>query len=351
MKLRINSVGEIVLTGAVLSTFLTRIFLLIRMPNYHENAVIAENLLQGTPPWRVFQNRILGAIVQTGLDYGIGLLGLRHSPSIAFDLYVFLALIGVIVVYRLVAIALFSELSQQIAYFAAILLCYIFIQDKNWLYPWDLIEVASFGVLYLLIVKRRPVRDFWLLFAVAAINKETAAAIGLWLLFDSISFKDGRPTNLRPGNITFSLPKAVSGLAIAVISLIIANVLRSALYRHNDALTGGAAVVDTTGNFLAAIPNIHTLLGSLFFGNILFFAVFLFLALTAGLFLWRALSWRSLAVYDLKILLFGLALVAAFFVFCRIDEIRGLNYALPYIAHAALVGRFTRYRADEATAT
>jgi hypothetical protein len=343
MGLSLKSWAGLLALSALASTFLTRIFLLLRLDNYAENFVVSEYLLAGTPHWRGFQNRLLGPLIQQGIEYTGRILGLWHSPSAAYDVYVFVALTGVAFCFALVGRARFSGTSERIAYSLVLLLCYVLTQDRRWFYPWDPLDVMVFSVLYILILKRRPVLDYWILFAVALANRETAIAIGLWLVIDSVTLRDGAAMAKGLARFHISAAKAASGLAMMVSCEIIVSFIRTSLFKHNyDLHHVGVTVHDNTGNLWAVPLNIHTLSTSLFFTSIFYLPVFLFIVLSVAIYVYRFANFRKIDLYDLKILLLGVSLLASFVVFSLIDEIRALNFAIPFIIHAAMIGRGPR---------
>jgi hypothetical protein len=339
MSLSLKSLVRLLAFSALVSVFLTRLFLLLRLDNYAENFVVSDSLLDGRPHWQGFQNRVLGPLIQHAIEISGGLLGAMHSQSAAYDIYIFVALTGVVFCYALAATARFAGTAERIACFSGILLCYILTQDRRWLYPWDPLDAMVFSILYVLILKRRPLLDYWLLFVVAIANRETAMGIGLWLLIDSVDWRRDPAAANGPRRLRISAAKAASGLAMMAIGKILVDYLRTTLFKSNyDLLHSGAVLHKSAGNESALSVNFHTVMTSMFFVNILYFPVLVFIVLTLSLYAYRFANFRKIPIYDVKILTIGIALVAAFITFSLIDEIRAMNYAIPFIVHAALIG-------------
>src|SRR5262249_21337109 len=155
--------------------------LIFRLTDYSNNVIVATNLLAGTPHWRAYQNPVLGALVQGGIEKVLSPLLGSGASGAAYDALMLGSVFCVLLSYRLAAGARSATPSGQYAFFGALTISYVMIQDRNWFYPWDPVEVITFALLYVLILRQRPLRDFWLLFAIAIFNKETTAFIGVWL--------------------------------------------------------------------------------------------------------------------------------------------------------------------------
>lgn len=199
------------LGGALLAVLLgagaLRAYLLTLPKQFVRSALVAEDIVHGEPPWRMFQSRVLG-------PYLVHALGsVTHTPPAVVYGFVALALLfaaGFLILELggKLADPARPPLTALFAYQALLML----LLPCLWLYAWDLISLVVFVLFNHLVLSAGPRRAFVALFAVAIFNHEIALWIAVWMALDPIVRRMAAPRGARP-------PLDRAGIALGVAML------------------------------------------------------------------------------------------------------------------------------------
>ncbi|MEI9916089.1 MAG: hypothetical protein WDN29_10000 [Methylovirgula sp.] len=147
-------------------------------------------ILTGHPPWKAFQDRLLGPLAFVGFDAAINWIrGISSSETKSLD-----AFFGVMIIIKnFVCFSLLLRYRHRpvIACAGTIFgsLLSVSVTDY-WLYTWDLIELIIFNYLaYIIYSEKKLDFYFFVLYLLALSNRESAAFFGLWLLCHASAHK------------------------------------------------------------------------------------------------------------------------------------------------------------------
>jgi hypothetical protein len=158
-----------------------RAYLLTLPKEFIRSAVVAEAVVHGEPPWRIFQSRVLGPYLVHALS-----VSTRTAPAVVYGL-VGLALLFVC---GFLLLRLTHWLGDVARPPLAALLAYqgmlLVLLPCIWLYVWDLISLLVFTLFNYLVLRGGGRRPMTVLFAVAILNHELALAIAGWMALDPL---------------------------------------------------------------------------------------------------------------------------------------------------------------------
>lgn len=282
----------------------------------------AQGVLQGTPHWRAFQNRLLSPALVHMLGW------VSSQPLLLFTQLWMLALN--LSLFWMVRHLTRSHLLGLLAVVCAALLWIL--EPHNSSYTWDLTEAAC--LLVLAFFATRPVPPAWMfaLFTVAAFNRESAVFIGLYLIVCGLMMRTYKQAQASR--------TMVWGVALASVSVVLTEVLRKALFNYS-ALTGVGhdAAHAVFENHIHLASNVQLLKTLLHQASPLLFILALY-----GMSLLVVIQ-RGLARQDARLIGAGVSLaayLASLGVFGVLDELRlyqPLNWCLPLLVIASLQPR------------
>lgn len=165
----------------LLSVIECRITNLMHLDSLSMMAQSTYRITLGEPHWKEYQNRLLGPFLLRALQ-GI-------FPLSTLQVYLTLVL-GLHLVKNLLAFALILRLTGApglaARYTVFFILGFIFLQDQQWIYLWDYLDIVVFTVFLYGVVKQKRDVFFVGLFAPAMLNKESGLFIAVWLVLDSL---------------------------------------------------------------------------------------------------------------------------------------------------------------------
>lgn len=158
-----------------------RTYLLALPGNFVRSALVAEDVVRGEPPWRVFQSRVLGPYLVHALSVA------SHTPAPIVYSFVTLALLflaGILILRFGYLLGDPARLPFGMLFtFEALLLILL---PCIWLYVWDGIALVLFLVFNFLVLRRAGRGAFAGLFGVAILNHEISLWIAAWLVLDAV---------------------------------------------------------------------------------------------------------------------------------------------------------------------
>lgn len=150
-------------------------FRLIMFMHQHNLAEIVNetyNVLIGRAYWRAFQSKLLAPYLIRMLSDISG-----SSYRSAFQVFCLVALVGT----NILAYWMFRRLTHNrlraLGYVCAFSGLFVALQDGQWIYAWDFIDVVVFLLLSYLLFTRRAWWAYALLFPAAVLNRETGLFI------------------------------------------------------------------------------------------------------------------------------------------------------------------------------
>jgi len=157
---------------------------LLRLHGHHLKALTdaARGVLEGTPHWRVYQNRLLGPWL---LEMTHTVTGLNYRESFMALAAALTALANGICFFTCLDLTRDRALSVRYVFYFALL--FVALQDKYWLYLWDFADMIFFLLLVYGIFRNFGAVFFICLFTAALLNREDALFICLWLVIDSFT--------------------------------------------------------------------------------------------------------------------------------------------------------------------
>lgn len=152
---------------------------------------VAKGVVHGTPPWRAFQNRLLGPYLVSGLTNAFG-----SKYDKWYQTVVTVTTLSV----NLVTFSAMRKLgasNQKAAIYTAIGAgLFVLLQDRTWLYIWDYFDVLLFTLFAYAVYSRKSIGWFVVLFVVELLNREVAIFVPVWMILSSIG-RDGSKFKLK----------------------------------------------------------------------------------------------------------------------------------------------------------
>lgn len=268
---------------AAISLLEGRLLYLMERPYLKATILSAELLVKGRPEWLADQSRILGPLVVAVLSLA------THARFSAC----YLAFCGLcLFTANLLCYVLFFRVSGSrllgwvytLFYCAAFLVC-----QRNIMYLWDFAGMAiSLLFAYLVFTQARPAA-FIGLFALAVLNRESAAYIGIWLFLSAFA---PRSALGRAGRFSGNIPQAALGAGLVLVGIAWSHLIRKLLYvRQTSPTSAGVPVI---GGQLFTLPYNLRLLRHPFHGDtLLSLPIVLVIGVGMAALLWR---YRALLV-------------------------------------------------------
>jgi hypothetical protein len=216
-----------------LSVFLAvvqlRLVMTVLGANFLRSADVAHGVLDGTPHWRIYQNRIIGPYLAEGLS--------AVMPSYA----------GAVTLLSLIALVASGVLAWRIGarrggdrggLLAVVVmhLAFAFLLWRRWLFIWDFFDLAMFLLFVDFVIAEKKWQYFVPLGVIGVLNHEVALFISGFLVIDPIAkWLLGK---LRNTPVPFDRMRCLVGVLAAAVSLQLVERVRDAL------------LVQATGNLL-----------------------------------------------------------------------------------------------------
>lgn len=275
---------------------------LIHEENMQALIGVSYDVLDGTPHWRAFQNRVFSPIVIWALGW------VSDQPFMLFVQAGFFALN--IALYAMV-LQLTGSVWRALLAVQAATLAFIF-QHHFWFYCWDLTEAAL--LLLFAYFALQDQMNLWvgLLAVVALFNKETSVLIGVFFMMRGLAeARRGQPIKRK---------LVIQGAVLSVIAVVVTEVLRHALFK-NSSLDGVGSDASHAwfGNHFNQAQNWEVLMKFLHRPSAFFLLIMFYLTALASLVV-HAFKAKSPALIGLSAALSLYAL--SLWVFGVIDEYR-----------------------------
>ena len=304
-----------------------RLFFLVLPQAFIRSALVAEGLVHGETPWRIFQSRILGPYLVHWVN--------KLTPLSVAEAYAYCALAALFFA-GLAVLMLTDRLRDPtrpaLAAFLTFQVAFLLMLPCIWLYIWDFLSLIVFAFFNYLVLKGAPRWQFALLFVVAIWNHEISLVIALWIALDAMMkrlsrARDGRAAaRLDRGAIATGVVLTLAGIALVM------TLRRVLLVRETPSPDALGPLTQNWGDFqfslfqnLDAIMKSFTLSAKESFQ----FVVPLFLAMVVVLAIRLARS--DLARFG-ALAIVTIGMVASFLCFGLVLETRVLQPLVPFLA-------------------
>jgi hypothetical protein len=210
-----------VLLVLLLSYFQFRAWEVFHADNMHELIRSSYGILDGTPHWRAFQNRVFAPYLIEALGW------VSSEPFFLFMKACFVVLN--VSLYGMVVKLTGSNGRALMAVLGAILM-WLF-QQHTWCYTWDMAEAVCALFLSWFALQGRFNAWVLLLIVVSLFNKETAASIGVFFIAQGLAKAWVPPAQGGTGKV--DLKEVAAGVALTALSIVLTEVLRHALFKSS----------------------------------------------------------------------------------------------------------------------
>ena len=196
---------------------------LIHSPNQSFFIETITGILDGTPQWRAFANRLAGPY----LVQAIHLCGFTYAQSLGIFYRLMFFLINItafLTVY-------FEKKDYKAGIFAAFstTILMLVLQDP-YFYTWDLIDVEIFYLLVFAINIGWPIYAYILIFIFELANREAALFIPFWLIINSLKLSVS-PVEKRIRLSVESSASFLSGMIFSIVSIVYTEWIRKVNFK------------------------------------------------------------------------------------------------------------------------
>lgn len=202
----------------------------------------SEGVLNGTPHWRAFQNRLLSPALLHGLGW------LSPRPLVWFTAGWLLAL-------NTALFLMVRQLTRSKLLGLLVVVCSALIwlmAQHNSSYVWDFTEAACLLALAYFATRQTPLAWMLVLFVVAAFNRESAVFIGLYLVACGVMLRIYKRPHARA--------TVAWGVGMGMVSVALTEVLRKTLFSYSTVTGVGDDAAHTLfENHINAAENLRTL--------------------------------------------------------------------------------------------
>lgn len=216
--------------------------------NWQTLAQISQSVLDGTPYWRAYQNRLLGPAIIAALD------AVTRDYGVALQLFNFLGLLAQNLLLFALARAADAGRAAALLFCCLWSLAFLGLQDY-YFYPWDILDILILTFFAFSLVNERWLAWSVLLYPVALLNRESALflPLGLVLLLLARISVEG----FRRGGRYYAL-RFTAGVAAILAGAAYTKFIRDVLF----VTTGGDTDPEhrVLGNHVYFGPNLHQLL-------------------------------------------------------------------------------------------
>ncbi|MCD6115850.1 hypothetical protein J7K93_02450 [bacterium] len=227
---------------------------------------IDEGILHGTPPWRVFQNRLL-------VPFLAKLISVCCNISIkeASKIFIFILIIFQNFLMYGVMVNISGERRIGLKYSLVMSGLFLIFQDDRYILLYDYLDIVIFTYLAWLIYQKKPLIHFIILFIISLFNRESALFIPIWLIMDACIFQ------LRFPFVKFRLFRSLTGVGLLLSGIIFTKLIRDVFFKTSMLKEVGIdAEHSIIGNHLHLSENIHSIIWDNFFGTDIIVNIFLF---------------------------------------------------------------------------
>lgn len=227
----------------------------ISIAHWDELANAAQGVIDGTPHWRAFSNRLLGPYSVLFIAH----LGFSFETSLQIFNFLLIALQNLILFYLLLH---YTEGSYAISIRYLIIFSFMLISVEDYImYTWDYIDAIIFTLFAFGIFQSKPTGYFAILFAVEIFNREIALFIAFFIIIDAIV--TGRSENgIFPKIDLSNIHKKhlAAGLSLGAAGVVFTKVIRDFLFIESTVPGVGKDLENKLiGNHIQILDNIRIL--------------------------------------------------------------------------------------------
>ena len=222
-------------------------YLIIYQMNIDNNWQIWESVssgvVNGKPPWKAFQNRLL-------MPHIIDFLQIYLNKKQAFlSIYLF----GIFV-HNIIFLIIFERISNRIVSLTVLTIwTFLFVMHQHyWLYPWDIFEISLFLIMWYCLFSGSHSNLILILYPLALLNRESALFLPIvyWLI--KVKFNDSEKI--------FDLKKIFSKTSVITILLIILGIIWTVFIREHlliDTIRDENVITEIYGTHILFFRNLE----------------------------------------------------------------------------------------------
>jgi hypothetical protein len=284
----------------------------------------AHGIVIGVPQWRIYQNRLLGP----WLVFGLSRLFFGGKYAHAYSAVTSISLLAVnILTYRLF-LRLGTPRPNALGYALAGMAAFVALQDQEWLYLWDYLDLLVFTAFVYGVYTNRRWPYFLVLFLIELFNREAAAYISLWMILDSVTLRDSE-TKIAYWRewYKFDVLSFVVGVVTFIAGTFWTQWIRLRLFKHSEFPDVGLDLNHLHGNTLSLSGNIADFLKDMTATTPqMYFLDFLIIPALL-LYFWKIRHFLSLT--SLKLVAIILVMLLGIILYAKIAEPRVFLSILP----------------------
>lgn len=294
----------------------------ISIAHWDELAHAAEGVIDGTPHWRAFSNRLLGPYSVLFISH----LGFPFETSLQIFNFLLITLQNFILFYLVLHYTGGSH-SKSIRYLIIFSFMLISVEDYI-MYTWDYIDTIIFTLFAFGIFQSKPTRFFAILFAVELLNREIALFIAFFILLDA--FITGRSKNGILPKINFTnlnRQKLAVGLSLSAVGVVFIKAVRDLLFIESTVPGVGTDLENKLiGNHIQILENIRIL----FIENFTSLEIVNTIILI-GVIVYLILLFPNFKLTHYQAFIIAVSMVLSIFIFGLINETRLYRYLVPFM--------------------
>jgi len=307
----------------------------ISIAHWDELANAAQGVIDGTPHWRAFSNRLLGPYSVLFISH----LGLPFETSLQVFNFLLITLQNFILFYLVLH---YTQGSYAKSIRFLIIFSFMLISVEDFImYTWDYIDTIIFTLFAFGIFQSKPVRYFAILFLVELLNREIALFIAFFIVIDAV-ISDRSENGLLP-KITYSAinkPKLVIGSLLGVVGVMYTKIIRDLLFIESTIPGVGKDLENKLiGNHIQVLDNIRIL----FIENFTSLEIVNTIILV-GVIVYLIFVFPNFKLPHYKAFIVTVMMVLSIFVFGLINETRLYRFLVPFMLffHLELGHHFTQ---------
>ena len=299
----------------------------------------AYGIIDGTPHWRAFSNRLLGPYTVFSISH----LGFSFETSLQIFNFLLICIQNFVLFY-LVLRYTENSYSKSIRYL--IVFSFMLISVEDFIsYTWDYIDTIIFTFFAFGIFQSKPTRYFVVLFLVELLNREIALFIAFFIIIDAVIL-DRSKNKLYP-LISFSSIKTkqlFTGLAIGLFGIIYTKIIRDWLFIESTVPGVGKDLSNKLiGNHIQIMENINLLFVENFSSLEIVNSIII-----VGIILYLALLYPHFTMSHFKAFIITAIMLLSILIFGLINETRLYRILIPFLLFFHLeLGRHTLFQKNK----
>ncbi len=146
-----------------------------------QNILAAKGILEGYPPWKIYQSRVLGPSIALSLQKILGI-----SFDKAYLLTMFFLLVSFFGILMFIVLSMKNSFWESLSISFSVAFLNVLLMRGDWLYLWDFIDLTVFSLLIWAVLTGRSKKVIVVLILVEALNRNVALILAGWWMLDAL---------------------------------------------------------------------------------------------------------------------------------------------------------------------